>query len=214
MISVVCMCVCVCILPMVIFRGVRILESHKQNLPAGSTVKMTESGYVNETAFLEWLQHFKKHRIPWKYLIVLVGRTSHCALEDLNYCRHDIEMLCLLLKTTQVLQSLIELYTNNLNQIIIGNPRHTCLIISLLPSTNKTYDGYFLHHKLNVQQFIMFWNDLNVMNCTFKPPKLSQMINPSLHPLREGRSRTWNFHFSNSLSNSNGTTSLSRSFLF
>jgi hypothetical protein len=36
-------------LPMAIFKGVRILESHKQNLLTGSTVQMTEFCYINET---------------------------------------------------------------------------------------------------------------------------------------------------------------------
>jgi hypothetical protein len=33
--------------PTVIFKGVRLLESYTQDLPAGSTVRMTESGYIN-----------------------------------------------------------------------------------------------------------------------------------------------------------------------
>jgi hypothetical protein len=37
------------ILPMVIFKGVMLLESRKQNLLAGSTVQMTEPSNINET---------------------------------------------------------------------------------------------------------------------------------------------------------------------
>jgi hypothetical protein len=38
---------------MVIFDGVRIVESHKQNLPVASAVEMTLSDYIYEAAFLE-----------------------------------------------------------------------------------------------------------------------------------------------------------------
>lgn len=58
-------CCCVCVPPAVISRCARIPESHKQNFAALSTTQMTESGYVNETAFLEYLQHFK-NRCSWK----------------------------------------------------------------------------------------------------------------------------------------------------
>jgi hypothetical protein len=50
----------VCIPPVVIFEGVSIHESHKQNLPAGSNVQITQFGHTNEAAFVEWLQHLKK----------------------------------------------------------------------------------------------------------------------------------------------------------
>jgi hypothetical protein len=60
---------------------------------ARSTAQIAESGYVNEIAFLEYLQHFKIHCVPGKYLIVLGGHAFHWALEALNYSRHDIEML-------------------------------------------------------------------------------------------------------------------------
>jgi hypothetical protein len=82
--------------PMVIFKGVRLLESYTQDLPAGSTLRMTESGYINEDVFLEWLQHSQKHHTSGKCLLILDGLTSHCSLKALHYCRqHHTEMLCL-----------------------------------------------------------------------------------------------------------------------
>jgi hypothetical protein len=53
-------CCCVYIPPMYIFEGVRILESHKQILPAASTVQMTQSDYIYETVCLELLHHLKE----------------------------------------------------------------------------------------------------------------------------------------------------------
>jgi hypothetical protein len=64
--------------PMVIFKGVRLLESYTQDLPTGSTVRMTESGYINEDVFLEWLQHFQKTSHLWKVPPYI--RWSHVSL--------------------------------------------------------------------------------------------------------------------------------------
>jgi hypothetical protein len=68
---------------------------------------MTESGCSNEDVFLEWLQHFQKHRTSGKCLLILDGHMSHCSLKALHYCRqHHIEMLCLPPHTTHALQPL------------------------------------------------------------------------------------------------------------
>jgi hypothetical protein len=93
--------------PVCDFQGVRIRDIHKQNLPAGSEVAMTDSGYINEDIFLEWLQHFQKHRSPGKCLMILDGHASHFSLKCLYYCRdNDTEMLCVPSHTTHVLQPL------------------------------------------------------------------------------------------------------------
>jgi hypothetical protein len=47
---------------MIIFKGLSILDSHKQKLPTGSTVQMTRTSYINENVILKWLQQFKKTR--------------------------------------------------------------------------------------------------------------------------------------------------------
>jgi hypothetical protein len=68
---------------------------------------MTDSGYINEDIFLEWLQYFQKHRSPGKCLLILDGHASHSSLKCLDYCRdNDIEMLCLPPHTIHVLQPL------------------------------------------------------------------------------------------------------------
>jgi hypothetical protein len=79
----------------------------------------------------------------------LGGHAFHWALEALNYSRHDIEMLWLILQTTQFLQSLMELYINHWILIIIRKPRRTCLIIRWLPSTEQTSESSVLYHKIN-----------------------------------------------------------------
>jgi len=69
--------------PMVIFKGLRILGTHKQDFPAGSAVGTTLSGYINEAAFLEYLQNFKKYHTAGKCPLNL--HTYYYPLETLNY---------------------------------------------------------------------------------------------------------------------------------
>ncbi|KAJ4425458.1 hypothetical protein ANN_28074, partial [Periplaneta americana] len=52
--------------PFVIFKGKRMRAEFSDNMPAGTEVCMTESGWVNEEAFGKWLKHFNKHRTPGK----------------------------------------------------------------------------------------------------------------------------------------------------
>jgi hypothetical protein len=73
--------------PMVTFKGVKLLESHKQDLPTGSTVQTTESGCIDEADFLEWLQRFRNAAILasacsyWMVTHLITGtRTTECLL--------------------------------------------------------------------------------------------------------------------------------------
>jgi hypothetical protein len=68
---------------------------------------MTDSGYINEDIFLQWLQRFQKHRSPGKCLLIFDGHASHSSLKYLYYFQNNgIEMLCLPPNTTHVLQPL------------------------------------------------------------------------------------------------------------
>jgi hypothetical protein len=101
---------------MVIFREVRFLESYVQDLLAGSTVRMAESGYINEDVFLEWLQHLQEYYMTEKCLLILDGHMSHCSLQALHYCRqHHIEIICLPPHTTHASQPLNRTVYNPFN---------------------------------------------------------------------------------------------------
>jgi hypothetical protein len=56
----------VCIPPTIIFKGLSILGSHKQNVLAGSTVQMTQTSYINETVILKWFAAFQKTPHSWQ----------------------------------------------------------------------------------------------------------------------------------------------------
>jgi hypothetical protein len=59
--------------PMAIFRKERILECYKRDLPPGSAMRMTEVCCIYEDVFLEYLQHYQKHRTSGKYLFTSDG---------------------------------------------------------------------------------------------------------------------------------------------
>lgn len=48
--------------PFVIFKGKRNHAEWQDNMPPGTKVTLTESGYINEPTFLEWMKHFNQHR--------------------------------------------------------------------------------------------------------------------------------------------------------
>lgn len=81
---------------LIIFKGIRQRPEFMDNLPNGSLVAISESGYINEEIFLKFLKHFHEHRVPGRVLLILDGHSSHAALSALLYCQtNDIEMLCL-----------------------------------------------------------------------------------------------------------------------
>lgn len=62
--------------PMIIFKGKRMRDGLNKNMPDGSIVAVSDSGYINKDLFMTWLEHFEKHR---KYrdmptLLVLDGQ--------------------------------------------------------------------------------------------------------------------------------------------
>jgi hypothetical protein len=66
-----CYCPIYPILPVVTFKGLRVLESHMQNLSVEATRRMTRVRLTNETVFLEGVQHFQRHSASSKCLLIL-----------------------------------------------------------------------------------------------------------------------------------------------
>lgn len=93
--------------PFVIFKGKRFKDVYRKDLPPGTSVEMTESGYINEEVFLLWLHHFQKNRVQGRCILILDGHVSHCSLQCLEFCRENgIELLCLPPHTTHAIQPL------------------------------------------------------------------------------------------------------------
>jgi len=88
--------------PLVIYKGKRNKAEFANNLPPGSSVAMSDSGYITTDIFLTWLQQFNQHKVPGKVILLLVGHASHVksiAVIDLAVA-YDITMICLPPHTT------------------------------------------------------------------------------------------------------------------
>ncbi|XP_063241227.1 uncharacterized protein LOC134541602 [Bacillus rossius redtenbacheri] len=93
--------------PFVIFKGKRYHKEYKDGFPNGTEVIMTESGWINEEAFVKWLHHFQKFRVAGRCLIVLDGHSSHKSIQALEFCEKNlISIICLPSHTTHRLQPL------------------------------------------------------------------------------------------------------------
>ena len=92
---------------MAIFEGKKFHKEFSDGFPSGSLVMMTESGWINENAFLSWLDHFQKNRAPGECLLIVDGHASHKSLQTLTFCEENgIHIMCLPSHTTQSLQPL------------------------------------------------------------------------------------------------------------
>jgi len=65
--------------PMVIFKDKRLSDGLKSNMPDGTLVSISDTGYMNKELFQIWLHHFKKHlQDPTSpALLILEGHGSH-----------------------------------------------------------------------------------------------------------------------------------------
>lgn len=76
--------------PGMIFPRVRMKPELFNDAPIGTCRMVSESGYMNSTLFLQWLQHLKDHTYPSEknpLLLILDNHKSHCTLEAIEFCR-------------------------------------------------------------------------------------------------------------------------------
>ena len=94
--------------PLVIYKGKRNKAEFADNLPPGSSVAMSDSGYITTDIFLHWLHHFNQHKIPGKVLLLLDGHASHVkSISVIDFAiSYDITLVCLPPHTTHYLQPL------------------------------------------------------------------------------------------------------------
>ena len=73
------------------------LPEIEKALPAGTIVRLSETGYVNKDLFLQWLEHFSKHlkERDGKTLLVLDGHGSHTFNLDVRLyaAEHGVEIV-------------------------------------------------------------------------------------------------------------------------
>jgi hypothetical protein len=78
-------------------KGVRQREAYLRGMPNGSTVHMSDSGYMTSEIFSAFLGHFSRYKPQGKVLLILDGHTSHCKDPDMleKASELGVEMLCL-----------------------------------------------------------------------------------------------------------------------
>ena len=95
------------ITPMVVYKGARMQPQYGVNLPAGSKVAVSESGYFNSSLFVQWLDHFDRFKPSGKVLLVVDGHRSHVSEDVADKADElEVELLCLPSNTTHELQPL------------------------------------------------------------------------------------------------------------
>lgn len=90
--------------PMIIFKGKRLTDGLKNDMPAGTLTALSDTGYMNMDLFQMWLQHFKKNlqEPNSPALLILDGHGSHVkAIDALKYAeKNNISIICLPPHTT------------------------------------------------------------------------------------------------------------------
>ncbi|KAI4462960.1 hypothetical protein MML48_4g00018285 [Holotrichia oblita] len=93
--------------PMIIFKGLRLKESYKNNLPHGSTVEMAIKGSMTREIFVRWLQHFSKFKPAGRVLLILDGASCHLDISVVDTAEeYEISLYCLPSNTTHEFQPL------------------------------------------------------------------------------------------------------------
>lgn len=84
---------------MVIYKGKRLSDGLKKDMPTGTLVSMSDTGYMNKDLFQLWLEHFKMNlQVPNSpALLILDGHGSHVkAIDGLKYAeQNNITIICL-----------------------------------------------------------------------------------------------------------------------
>ncbi|KAJ3666603.1 hypothetical protein Zmor_002039 [Zophobas morio] len=78
--------------PMFIFARKRMSPQLKKNGPPEAMYCCSDNGWINETLFLDWLNHFKTSVKVSKedpVLLILDNHVSHCTLGAYNYCKEN-----------------------------------------------------------------------------------------------------------------------------
>lgn len=78
--------------PLFIFPRKRMADHLKKNGPPGAKYFCSESGWMTEEIFIQWLEHFKgfvKCTKEDPVLLILDNHVTHCTLEAYNFCREN-----------------------------------------------------------------------------------------------------------------------------
>lgn len=95
----------VAIPPIILFKGKRLKQEWKDNLPPGSDVLMTTKGSMTASTFCSWLEHFAKYKVAGPCLLIFDGAKCHLDFSIVEKASmFDITLYCLPSNTTHELQ--------------------------------------------------------------------------------------------------------------
>lgn len=92
--------------PLIIYKGKRVPAGILDGAPAGTVCAFTETGYMHQNIFRQYIQHFiKSISIARPVMLMLDGASSHIDLTSIELCReNDILLYALPPNTTHILQ--------------------------------------------------------------------------------------------------------------
>ncbi|CAG8493577.1 21804_t:CDS:2 [Cetraspora pellucida] len=138
--------------PLIIYKGKRMIPGLLDSAPAGSVMGFTEMGYMRESLFRKYIEHFNTS-IPLAHPVLLImdGHKSHVNYTSVNFCsENNILLYTLPPYTTHILQpaelpfaTLKGIYTKECDRFRINNDdkhvtKHTFTQV-LGPSYIATY---------------------------------------------------------------------------
>lgn len=95
----------VAIPPCILFKGCRMKQEWKDNLPPESLVLMSPKGSMNVKNFKLWLEHFAKYKPNGRCLLIFDGAKCHLDHTIVDIAdRHEITLFCFPSNTTHELQ--------------------------------------------------------------------------------------------------------------
>jgi DDE superfamily endonuclease len=92
--------------PLFIYKGVRVIPTLLEGAPTGSVMAFTESAYMRDHVFRQYVEHFVKSIPPARpVLLIMDGHKSHIDRSSVEYCHaNGVILYALPPNTTHVLQ--------------------------------------------------------------------------------------------------------------
>ncbi|KAJ4436790.1 hypothetical protein ANN_16922 [Periplaneta americana] len=76
--------------PMIIIKGVRLLNGLDKDAPTGSLVKVSTNGWISSELFLEWMNHFVRNISPARPVLLLFNsHASHVGIGVIDFAREN-----------------------------------------------------------------------------------------------------------------------------
>ncbi|CAK1588494.1 unnamed protein product [Parnassius mnemosyne] len=94
--------------PLIIFKGVRMVNDLANGAPEGSIVRLSKNGWINSELFLEWMHHFEAHIPPARpVLLIMDSHSTHVSQDVIDFAtKNGIHLFTFPSHTSHLLQPL------------------------------------------------------------------------------------------------------------